>query len=243
MSDARLVGTNPETSETVPVAVNAKGQMIVADVVIQDIPNDINIQGDLTVGGSGAFAGNVEAIGLSSNTDVIAKNHSPALSYLASSADGKDYGYLQYDVNGVITAGIGVDGAASFASEVVAGVRDVNGVLMTSSGTIQGVSSGVSQYSIIGGTGAATFNGDVIVGSRGEKWLIRESNGVAMLVEQTKRGAKEPRISEEEPRMLEEVRDLPRELDLIEAALSEVMGKLKMTPPAGWPVWSESDNS
>ncbi len=77
--------------------------------------------------------------------------------------------------------------------------------------------------------GSATFEGDVVIGSRGEKWLIRESNGVAMLIEQTRQGA--------------EVRDLPRELDLVEAALNEIMGKLRMTPPAGWPVWDGSDNS
>ncbi len=95
-----------------------------------------------------------------------------------------------------------------------------------------------TQNRVIGFTneGAATFEGEVTVGSKGSKWLIRESNGVAMLIEQTRRGAKEPRG-------LEDVRDLPRELDLVEAALNEIMGKLKMTPPAGWPVWDGSDNS
>ncbi len=76
--------------------------------------------------------------------------------------------------------------------------------------------------------GSAKFAGDVVIGSRGTQWLIRESNGVAMLIEQSRRGL--------EPRM-QKVRDLPNELDLIEAALSEVMAKLKMVPPAGWPVW------
>ena len=78
----------------------------------------------------------------------------------------------------------------------------------------------------IKGDGSAEFSGDVIIGSRGSKWLIRESNGVAMLIDQTLRL----------PRM-QKIRDLPYELDLIEAALSEIMEKLKMTPPAGWPVW------
>jgi hypothetical protein len=54
-----------------------------------------------------------------------------------------------------------------------------------------------------------------------------------MLIEQTRRGAKEPR----ELREFEKVRDLPNELDLVEAALNEVMSRLKMVPPAGWPVW------
>ncbi len=88
--------------------------------------------------------------------------------------------------------------------------------------------------------GSATFIGDVVIGSRGEQWLIRESNGVAMLVQQTLR----------QPREIEKLRDLPNELDLIEAALNEVMEKLRMTPPAGWPVWdgesevtSDNDNA
>jgi len=81
--------------------------------------------------------------------------------------------------------------------------------------------------------GSAMFSGDVVIGSRGTKWLIRESNGVAMLIEQSRRGQIEPRM--------EKVRDLPNELDLIEAALSEVMAKLKMVPPAGWPVWDGQD--
>ena len=83
--------------------------------------------------------------------------------------------------------------------------------------------------------GSATFAGDVVIGSRGTTWLIRESNGVAMLIEQTLRGQAEPRM--------EKVRDLPNELDLIETALNEVMEKLRMTPPAGWPVWDGSDNA
>ncbi len=84
--------------------------------------------------------------------------------------------------------------------------------------------------------GSATFTGDVVIGSRSKTWLIRESNGVAMLIEQTRRGIREPRELGE-PRELEKVRDLPNELDLVEAALNEVMSRLKMVPPAGWPVW------
>ena len=93
---------------------------------------------------------------------------------------------------------------------------------------IRGINSGQETVRI-NSNGSSTFTGDVVVGSKGSNWLIRESNGVAMLIEQTRRGQIEPRM--------QKVRDLPNELDLIEAALSEVMAKLKMTPPAGWPVW------
>jgi len=91
------------------------------------------------------------------------------------------------------------------------------------------------------GSGSAEFTGEVTIGSRSKKWLIRESNGVAMLIDQgSSRGPEKVRGSE---KVFEKVRDLPHELDLIEAALSEIMEKLKMTPPAGWEVWDGSDNS
>ena len=48
---------------------------------------------------------------------------------------------------------VNTSGSATFATEVVAGVRDVDGVLMTSTGTVQGVVGGVSQYSLVGTTG------------------------------------------------------------------------------------------
>ncbi len=34
-----------------------------------------------------------------------------------------------------------------------------------------------------------------------------------------------------------DLRDIPGELSLVEQALAEVFEKLKMSPPAGWPVW------
>lgn len=49
MTDARLVGTNPETSELVPVAVNAMGQLKTEAAKIEEIPNDVLIDGTITV--------------------------------------------------------------------------------------------------------------------------------------------------------------------------------------------------
>lgn len=51
MTDARLVGTNPEDSTLVPVAVNAQGQLKVEKTVIEEIPNDLQVDGSLTVTG------------------------------------------------------------------------------------------------------------------------------------------------------------------------------------------------
>lgn len=52
MTDARLVATNPETSELVPVAVNAQGQLKTEPGRIELIDNDLTITGDLIVGGT-----------------------------------------------------------------------------------------------------------------------------------------------------------------------------------------------
>lgn len=68
MTDARLVGTNPETSELVPVAVNAQGQLKTEVAKIEEIPNDLLVSGNLTVtgtingesGGGGDGGGGIE---------------------------------------------------------------------------------------------------------------------------------------------------------------------------------------
>ena len=51
MTDARLVGTNPVNSELVPVAVNGQGQLITQVGTIEEIPNDVTIDGNLFVSG------------------------------------------------------------------------------------------------------------------------------------------------------------------------------------------------
>ena len=49
MSDVRLTATNPEDSSVVPVACNSRGELLVAEVVIEGIENDVTIGGNLTV--------------------------------------------------------------------------------------------------------------------------------------------------------------------------------------------------
>ena len=61
MSDVRLTATNPEDSSVVPVACNSRGELLVAEPVIEEIPNDVSftndvsIAGKLTVGGDSSF--------------------------------------------------------------------------------------------------------------------------------------------------------------------------------------------
>jgi len=72
-----------------------------------------------------------------------------------------------------------------------------------------------------------TFNGDVRVKSRGSLWTLSESGGLCHMVPVSGR--------DQTP-----LRDVFKELDLIEQALGEVMEKLRMSPPSGWEVWDGS---
>ena len=52
MSDVRLTATNPADSSVVPVACNARGELLTVAPVIEKISNDVEIDGDLTVTGT-----------------------------------------------------------------------------------------------------------------------------------------------------------------------------------------------
>jgi hypothetical protein len=76
----------------------------------------------ITASGSASFASNVVANRIDSQTDVIARNYSPALTYLANTQGGTDYGFLQYAADGItLAAGIGIDGSADFSGTLSAG--------------------------------------------------------------------------------------------------------------------------
>lgn len=49
MSDVRLTATNPEDSSVVPVACNSKGELLVTEQVIEQIDNDVTINGIPTI--------------------------------------------------------------------------------------------------------------------------------------------------------------------------------------------------
>ena len=249
MTDVRLTALNPEDSKVYPVACNSSGELLTDKA---EIGPDISIEGNLDVGGS-ATAGSITSNGITQYAlppmggggQLGWDNDTKSFRLYANSSTNAD-AEIQFHFNQSDTADIRFNqgGSATFAKEIVSGDgagttrsfnQEVNIAFPAGGGGINIIRDATNNYSgavttVLSSDGSATFAGDVVIGSRGSKWLIRESNGVAMLVEQTRRGAK-PRIDEEE------VRDLPRELDLVEAALNEIMEKLKMTPPAGWPVW------
>ena len=48
MTDVRLTATNPEDSSVVPVACNSRGELLVTEPVIEQINNDVEIDGVIT---------------------------------------------------------------------------------------------------------------------------------------------------------------------------------------------------
>ena len=101
------------------------------------------------------------------------------------------------------------------------------------------ISAGETERIRIDEDGISTFSGDVIVSSRNKKWMLVEMNGLCHMVEQlTATTADLESTAVEYPQL----RDVFNELDFIEKALEEVMEKLRITPPSGWPVWDGSDD-
>ena len=207
-----------------------------------DVDGNITATGDVAIDGTATFSKGLE-LGSAGVLKLIKGGNGTGDTFTVDD-DGtvRIGGTIPTDPNVLLATG----GSAEFAGNVDIAGNAISGkeqgITLRSNGSIyaartdfntpvwRGYTVGSTDItSEILANGAASFAGDVVIGSRGSKWLIRESNGVAMLIEQTRRGQIEPRT--------QKVRDLPNELDLIEAALNEVMAKLKMTPPAGWPVW------
>ena len=259
-----------EEGAVVPVQVTAEGKVVaVGDGPEGDYLKVTggNLTGDLTLGtdqitldaadGSATFSGPVKSVNGATVTLLTDSKNSyfDSTSGIVFRTNGTTPAAAVYPNGDLFVGGgsslvaadpsgnveLNANGSASFAGTVQVtdgiGTIELNkaGLIRadrtsTTAGLFQGQLNGTPTSSIKA-DGSATFAGDVVIGSRGEKWLIRESNGVAMLVQQALR------------QPMEKLRDLPNELDLIEAALSEVMDKLRMVPPAGWPVWDGSNDA
>ncbi len=254
-----------EEGAVVPVQVTEEGKVVaVSDGPVGDyLPiTGGELTGDLEVDGSITAASNINNgtfldSGGGSTGVGVRLDASGQIS--CSRAQDASPLFKGYSSAGLVTSSINGDGSITAAGDVKIGDTSVSNINLSADGSsrfygdmrinrrldssFNNVSLAIDNADAAGvitlnnngsitAAGGARFLGDVIIGSRGSQWLIRESNGVAMLIEQTRSGP--------EPRM-QKVRDLPNELDLIETALSEVMAKLKMVPPAGWPVWDGQD--
>ena len=290
MTDVRLTATNPEDSSVVPVACNAKGELLIEEptLAVEDFVSKTdtasqNIVSDLTLGadkitldatdGSAEFAGGIKAgmttstatgttmysVGglemkheTSNNTAVITVGKSSSNNgdrNFAVTGDGSVYvgGDLGRPGDGDIVSpniSLNSDGSAEFFGGDVAinsHSNDYRYITLHGETQTSNIAFGVYDRSSsdhvagINYDGSATFASDVVVGSRNKKWMIVESNGLAHLVEQ-----QEVSVMDDAAKY-PELRNIPEELDLIEKALGDVMEKLRMNPPAGWPVWDGSD--
>ena len=212
MADVRLTATNPEDSSVVPVACNEKGELKLEE----PIGFDGTLDGDLTVSGRGTFARGHVTLDYANigGTDVGIAS-ADQLAVVAPGVNGSTF--IQYNEGGTAAVvNIAGDGNMRFGSNIT----NAEGIKILLSAT----------------DGSAQFGGEVVVTSRNAQWTLVESGGLCHMVENTRSTAL---MSDAEPEY-PDLRDVFKELDMIESALQEVMEKLRMAPPAGWEVWDGS---
>lgn len=219
MTDVRLTATNPEDSTVVPVACNARGELLIEGPGEDFLPlSGGNLTGDLTLG-----------------TDKITLDASTGDGVFAKRVTADHFTAEKFSLfNGVGTyAAIFKRNASSFGQSEVLRISasDADSVITMNT------------------DGSASFRGDVVIGSRNKQWMIIESNGLAHLVEQNQLREDSSSVSGDsssggnEPAAVvyPELRDIPGELTMVEQQLQKVMERLKMAPEAGWEVWDGSD--
>lgn len=258
MADVRLTATNPEDSSVVPVACNAKGELLLEEPTLASddyvaktgdtMTGNLLLTDKITLdasGGSAEFASG----DINLNADGSIQNKF----YIQSFGDTDNFATIN---QGVITCK--TDGTEP-PIKVVNGDTDKataqlskDGIFALGTDTSAGVTT---KLSLNGTDGGATFAGDVVVGSRNKQWMLVESNGLCHMVEQTSAStadlvASTPDLVAPTADLVGRagkyppLRDVFAELNAIEKALGEVMEKLRMTPPAGWEVWDgSSENS
>jgi len=95
-----------------------------------------------------------------------------------------------------------------------------------------------TNFSYIYMDGGTRFGGEVVVTSRNQQWVLVEQGGLCHMVAATRSGVDPAFGVDEDP--YSNLRNVFKELDMIESALQAVMEKLRMAPPAGWEVWDGS---
>ena len=238
MTDVRLTALNPEDSTVVPVACNSSGELLVDKGEPQG--PDLNVEGDLSVGGSATFKGVVQAESADGST----------VSYMSTNGSIGGSGNIQMGTymklgGDKCVLNLNGDGSAEFSGAVTA-VQVLCGDVVASNTNdtfpvYRGLNAaGTATTFRVNGDGAASFKGDLVVGSRSKSWMLVEQGGLCHMVEQTRSLIDEGfSVDDAYPKL----RDVFNELDLIERSLSQVMEKLRLTPPAGWPVWDGSDET
>lgn len=144
MADVRLTATNPENSEAVPVACNAKGELLLeapADVDGVVLLDDGGTKQVIKSAGLGISDGSDENISLNANGTANFEGRVDAPEYLGvgSTANDKIWsGYLA-NTNGTATSAINADGSSYFSNSVGVGTNNPQRLLQ------------VGEYGVTGG--------------------------------------------------------------------------------------------
>ena len=124
MADVRLTATNPEDSSVVPVACNAKGELLLEEPQVPEF--DGNVDGDLTVTGSATFAGTISCTGLRSDENIEI--------YKTNATDAAFEVRYPTNSNAFQTIYMQADGSAAFTGDVVIGSRNKQWMIVESNG-------------------------------------------------------------------------------------------------------------
>ena len=116
MTDVRLTALNPEDSKVYPVACNASGELITTK------SGDINLDvpGNLDVGGTGTFKRNVNVGDTSTSSGGIQISAAGYLYLRSAGADAATPVIDVYDLNNTKSAGINADGSIVTRSSISA---------------------------------------------------------------------------------------------------------------------------
>jgi hypothetical protein len=197
--------------------------------VIEQIDNDVTIKGELHVDADAYFDGHVGIGTTEYPTRNLVVNDSFGNAFIAVRS-------LDTGLAGILLGNQSSDtpGQVSYSNK---------------SDSMQFLTAASEQMRITSGgrVGIGTDNpgskldvsGDVVVGSRNKSWMLVEQGGLCHMVEQVRTLDDVEPYSSEYPKL----RDVFNELNLIEKALSDVMDRLRMTPPNGWPVWDGSNET
>ena len=187
MADVRLTAVNPEDSQVYPVACNDKGELLLDS---GGATGDLDVTGNLTVAGSGSFAGVVTCQtpeGRVSELNVGGDAHTTSEGNLhlydpTSNVNQRIFS-IYSDVGGVGQGKLHLlaDGSGSFAGDLQSGGDAINGaengVSIRKVGMVQAARSSASEVWIgytsgsstptskIYANGSANFGGDVQFGN------------------------------------------------------------------------------
>jgi hypothetical protein len=184
-SDGRITAastdTSPQFSGVLTVDEEIRANRTNASNLCFTAQQSGTTNASIKAGGEATFAGNVDVGSLNTSSSSAGGTKSFASGALQIQRDGSASGSdkrFQMFHGTTEKASITAAGAATFASEVVAGVRDSQGVFMTSGGGLESFSSGSRKYNLKS-DGSADFAGTVTLGSSS----ARATNGYTALID------------------------------------------------------------